>query len=182
MRDFAPAFGYLIGYGLPGFIALAGFGFAVPVVGAWFTEAGWNGPIYVSIASLTLGVFLSGVRYVLVDCGIFRILEVQRPKDINYARIMVHDGTARAMSFSVEHSYRHFLFYGNSAVAALVFYAGRLAGWPVPDRCSLALEALALLLVEAFLIVSARSAFANYCDDLTNLNDLAGARENKEHG
>lgn len=119
-------FGYLIAYILPGFIALWALKDWVPVFQTWLSavEACENMPtvagfLYVTMASLGLGMAISAVRWVVVD-GIHHYTGLKRP-EWDDAKLQAN---LNAFEIVVEHHYRYYQFYANSLISVLMLYAG----------------------------------------------------------
>jgi len=173
MKDVAANFGVLIAFVLPGFVALWGLSYLSPTVAQWLqAPKSVNGFLFATLSSLALGVFLSGLRWLIFDRFLMPQMGVTRPT-VDYAAIMVGERTRPALALSIEHTYRYFQFYANTAVALLGGQVARLAAPSRPEFCQAAVEFMGLALVALILVFSARDAFRNYCDDLSKLDQLA---------
>ena len=156
-KDSSEYFGYVIAFVLPGFLALWVVSHFDPV------SAGWLGTLatkdltvgaflFAGLASLGLGMFLGGARWLVFDLCLMPLLRVPDSKPLDQAKRKDLEAPYRAI---IEDHYRFYQFYANSAVAlalaALVLWSRLPAG------------ALVLLLgTEAVLIVSARDALKKH--------------------
>ncbi len=163
MQDLAGRnFGLLIAYVIPGFIVLWGVGLVDDRVAEWLSgpaiEAGptIGGFLYVTIASIGLGMTASAVRWLVVDT-IHHLTGLTRPR---WSDQPLHERIA-GYTWIIENHYRYYQFYGNSAVAlfftALVWRAttpevGNDLGW---------IDA-SLIALEAVLLAGSRSALELY--------------------
>ncbi len=113
-------FGLLIAYVIPGFIVLWGVGFVDGRVADWLsgsaTQAGptVGGFLYVTIASVGLGMTASAVRWLVVDT-IHHATGLVRPR---WSDRPLHE-RIDGYTWIIENHYRYYQFYGNSAVALL---------------------------------------------------------------
>lgn len=117
-------FGLLIAYIIPGFIALIGLSGISPTINLWLggfaaeqmpSVAGF---LYVTIASVGLGMTASAIRFVVIDkinelTGLKRPAWDDRQLQANY----------QAYTLVIEQHYRYYQFYANSLIALLIAYA-----------------------------------------------------------
>jgi len=121
-------FGVSISCILPGFIMLWGLGYLSPTVQLWLHTAGTNynspptvgGFFYVVVASVTLGMTASAVRWVIID-RIHENTGIARP-DWDDSKLQQN---MDAFALVVEHHYHYYLFYSNSLISLAVVYAAR---------------------------------------------------------
>lgn len=115
-------FGHLIAYVIPGFITLAGVAMVIPAVAVWLKGSHGVGPtvggfLYVSIASVGLGMFVSLVRWATVD---------QINANTGLRRPTWNDGVLQehldAFDALVENHFRYYQFYANTLVASVPTY------------------------------------------------------------
>lgn len=133
-------FGLLIAYLIPGFVVLLGISHLSPTLQTWLSAATnaedlptIGGFLYVTLASVGLGMTVSAVRWFLID----RINEwtgLKRPR-WDDSRLQVN---LEAFDLIVEHHYRYYQFYANNVVALLTVYGAHrygkgfppVVGWP----------------------------------------------------
>lgn len=128
-------FGLLIGYLIPGFIALWGLAFLDPPLKTQLLGAGSDQPtiagfLYSTVAAIAAGLTVSTVRWLTID-RIHRLTGIHRP-DWDAAFL---EENINAFNILLEGHYRFYLWYANSLVAILwVFVARRIAAgsfWPL---------------------------------------------------
>jgi uncharacterized SAM-binding protein YcdF (DUF218 family) len=144
-------FGLLIAYIIPGFIALAGLGFAFDPIARWLVADASNAPnlgafLYAMLASLGAGMAVSSVRWALLDSA-HHSLGIQRP-NWDDSRL---DRKLAAFDYIVENHYRYYQFYGNTLIAVLFSWTvwhvtpiGIVHGLGWPDLGIFALEVILL--------------------------------------
>jgi len=117
-------FGLLIAYILPGFFALLGLSTLSPTLQQWLSAASAENPptiagfLYVTLASVGLGMALSALRFVVID-QIHALTGLPRPR-WDDAQLQAN---LDAFNLIVEQHYRHYQFYANSLMAMLLAYA-----------------------------------------------------------
>ncbi len=164
VRDItASNFGIAIAFLIPGFITLWGFSQLSPSLTGWMvvtSQAGFTigGFLYVTLASLTLGLIASTIRWAVIDT-IHHHTGVTRP-DLEFGNL--HDRT-QAFSAIVEDRYRFYLFYGNSCVAL-----------PIATVCELVsgtpwVIVVPAIAVEALLLAGSRHSLTHYYRELAQL-------------
>ena len=110
-------FGVVIAFLAPGFVAFKALSSVSPMASEWLNLSAHGQQnlgvfLFVGLASLSLGLAVSGVRALLLDYVFFRLLDARQPpvdwKKVKDAALLitVRDGY-----------YRYFQFYGNVAVA-----------------------------------------------------------------
>lgn len=142
-------FGLIIAYLLPGFVGIAGVGEMSDSVARWLSLIPNSDPtiagfLFVGLASLALGVTLSGVRWLIVD-GTHHLTGVAQPV-LDYGKLQAN---ILAYNLAVEHNYRYYQFYANMQVAIVMLTAcqGLSAGtWPYTALSTTGLLALELVL------------------------------------
>jgi hypothetical protein len=158
-------FGAIIAFVAPGFLALLGLSYHVPLVASWLNLAaavdqGIGVFLFVLLASISLGVLVSGVRALLVDTLYLSIFpakyRVPRP-DIDWSKVDA-DKLAAVISLKDYH-YRYYQFYSNTAVSLCLLwfsnYLANKAAWSRPLLIGLIATLFALLW-------SAWDAFSRY--------------------
>lgn len=117
-------FGLLIAYIIPGFVVLLGLSPISPTVQTWLSASTdaeqWptvGGFLYVTLASVGLGMTMSAVRWFLID----RINEWTGLKRPEWDDSKLQANLA-AFDLIVEHHYRYYQFYANTMVAMVVGY------------------------------------------------------------
>ncbi|MDQ6894295.1 MAG: hypothetical protein M3167_16660 [Acidobacteriota bacterium] len=151
-------FGLVIAFLLPGFIALWGISYFDPRVEAWINRASSGSTsvgdfLLVVVASLGLGVFLSGVRWLLFEQ--FRFLKLLRVEDVTpHAQRGTWDDRQANEDF-----YKFYLFYSNTAVAMLLVFSASLHA---QQHWTLFSKLLALVAAEVVLVWSARESIRRF--------------------
>lgn len=115
-------FGPLIAYLVPGATALWGFSLFAPSLAAWFAATPENAPtisgfLYLTMASLTVGMTITAVRWAIVD-QLHTITGLQPPK-LDFSRLAT---SVDAFNLLIEIHYRHYQFYANMFVATGIAY------------------------------------------------------------
>ncbi len=155
-------FGLLIAYIIPGFVVLIGLSPLSPTVQTWLSasaEVGeWptiGGFLYVTLASVGLGMTASAIRWFLID-RIHEWTGLKRP-DWDDSRLQAN---LAAFDLIVEHHYRYYQFYANTMVAVIVAYGVHLAETEMP----IALNWIDLLVLSVFIIfwATSRDVLAKY--------------------
>lgn len=124
----SPAFGLLIAYLIPGFMALAGLSPHSPTVQAWLGTLPNESPsvggfLYVTIASVAAGLTVSTVRWIILD-NIHARTGLPSP-DLDFSRLQENIDAYHA---AVDYHYRYYQFYGGSIVSMLIVTVGH---WPL---------------------------------------------------
>ncbi len=155
-------FGLLIAYVVPGAIALAGLSLVVPEVRQWL----WGSPagdsptiagfLYSTLASVTLGMTVSVVRWVLID-SLHSKTGLPQPR---WEDERLADRLA-GYEWLVANHYRYYQFYGNAAVALLFSYIIWKTQTPSPLPGIGWVDASVVVLVGMF-IAGSRNALARY--------------------
>lgn len=141
-------FGPLIAYLVPGATVLLGFSEFSPTLRTWFAATPAHAPtiggfLYLTVASLAVGMTVSAVRWVVIDT-LHSLTGLSLPS-LDFSRL---GKNVAAFELLIDSHYRHYLYYSNVAVAAAIAYAcyriklgGMLPiGWP--DAAFLFLEAV----------------------------------------
>ena len=168
-------FGPLIAYLVPGATALLGYSPFSATLRSWFATAPLDAPtiggfLYLTVASLAVGMSVSAVRWALVDTvhGLTGI----RPPPLDFAAL---GENVDAYALLIEIHYRHYQFYANMFVATLVAYAcyrARLGG-----LTALGWTDLGVLLLEIIFFATSRDTLRKYYGRSRRL--LAGRRDSR---
>jgi hypothetical protein len=166
MKDISEKnFGPLIAFCLPGFILLLALSYSFPDLKDWLATSGAKegasiaGFLYSTLASLSLGLLLSGLRWATVDQFLERecwIFGEALPK-IDFKELDNKD-TLVAFLGIVENHYRYYQYYSNSLVA--VELGGLSYLWNV-GGVSVLQWILAIFLV-GILFAASRDCFRKY--------------------
>jgi hypothetical protein len=132
----AGSFGFAIAFLVPGAVGLWGIGQNVPTIREWFgataeSQATAGGFLFVLLASMAVGLVISGLRQEILDRLFFaKVLKIERPP-LDEMKLIRPDVLA-AVRFSAESYYRYYQFYANMAFAVTFAYVAWLAhdwGW-----------------------------------------------------
>lgn len=159
--DSNAAFGLTIAYLIPGFVSLIALGQYSPATHAWLISQPGPAPtvggfLYTTLASLTLGLTLSTIRWLLLD-RLHHATGVARPA-WDFSTLQHH---VDAFQLAVDYHYRYYQFYSNTLMVLVVWaflphpLSGLLPGSTPVHR--LLLAALALLF-----FLASRDALRNY--------------------
>lgn len=126
-------FGLLIAYLLPGFVVLWGVSPLVPAVESWLATAPGEGPtvggfLYVTLGSIAAGMFVSALRWAVIDTLHHRTGIAPPPWD--FTRFPAN---AAAFDSLVQDHYRYYQHYSHMVVALVLAYTSRAwaGGFPV---------------------------------------------------
>src|SRR5689334_12909624 len=127
-------FGLLIAYILPGSVALWGIGELWPTAHAWFGDSSTQSPtvggfLYVTLAAVGLGLFVSTIRWATVDW-------IHHRTGIEHPRWDFSSLNSRLPAFEllVASHYRYYQFYANTFVAVGLSFAAMFLAAPVVRR------------------------------------------------
>lgn len=157
MRDVTSSnFGIAIAYLIPGVILLLGLAQLNPALAAWLEvtskgELTVGGFLYATLASLTLGLLASTIRWAVIDTLHHRTGLV-RPS-LEFRQL---PEAALAFDTIIEGRYRFYQFYSNSAIAlpiAEVCWLSSGASW---------LTVFPVAFVEVVLLAGSRDALRHY--------------------
>jgi hypothetical protein len=152
-------FGLFIAYLVPGATLLLGFSLFSPRLQTWLATNPVDAPtlggfLYLTVASLALGMMVSAVRWVCIDT-IHELTGLPQPT-WDFSRL---GANVEAFRLLIEIHYRHYLFYSNMVVATAIAYLcyrlklGSMAyGW----------VDLGFLLLEAVLFATSRDTLRKY--------------------
>ena len=161
MKDVtASNFGLLIAYLAPGFTTLWGLSHFSPTLRSWLGSAASTQPtvggfLYVTVASVAVGLTVSAVRWAMIDT-LHHSTGVAQP-DWDFAKLR-----ESVVGFNVlnELYYRYYQFYANMLVAVLLLYFGRRAasGWASPVDW----EDAGFAVIELILFAGSRDTLVKY--------------------
>jgi hypothetical protein len=169
------SFGVVIAFVAPGLLALWGISQYSPLISDWFGETSTDEPsvggfLLVGLASLSVGVFVSGIRWAVVDSAM-KLVGV-RPTNRDFSKL-ADPACLRAFDAMVEGRYRYYQFYSNSLIALFIAYGSwhaRHEMWPWERPWVLSL----VFVSGIFLFLSARDSLDGYYRDTEQL--LGGGR------
>jgi hypothetical protein len=155
------SFGLLIAYLLPGFLAVLVLADSSPTLAAWLASPPDASPtvagfLYVTMASVALGITASTFRWLLIDT--LHHHTGLRPPEWTFRYFHKH---VDAFAGIVENHYRYYQFYGNTVVVILL---GLATGHGVTHALGFA-GALGLVAEFALLILflaASRDALSKY--------------------
>lgn len=154
-------FGLLIAYLLPGFVTLWGASFFSEPVRSWLGASSVGAPtvggfLYVTVASVAVGLMVSVVRWMVVDSLHF-MTGIRKP-NWDFSRLHERLGAFEGL---VENHYRYYQFYSNMLVAIVFTYVARqlsVGTWKGrPDWWD-----VGFLVAGVVLLVGSRDALAKY--------------------
>ncbi len=166
-------FGTVIAFVAPGFVAFKSLTYYSPTARNWMNAAASNQQtfgvfLFVLLASIALGIGVSGLRALLFDnlfhCRCLRGWRIERPR---VAWRGITDDQRQALSMLIEGFYRYYQFYSNSLVALLALLFARVTGYP-EARWSLGAVA-ALAFASLTLLWSAHDSYSKYSSGVANL-------------
>jgi hypothetical protein len=165
--------GIVIAYLLPGFAALSALSLHSPTVNGWLGASGTDSPtvggfLYVTVASLALGLFLNSARSLLLDPLNHRTGVAKN--DWNYSRLQAN---ITAVEFVLAYQYRYYQFTGNMLLAIVIAYPAYELSSPGFSAWKL----LTVILVGTTLFFSARRVLQTY---YRRLDEILGVLHPKQ--
>lgn len=156
------SFGLVIAFIVPGMIGLYAASFAEPTIRDWFglTSGGQpptvGGFLFVNVAAAGTGVFLSGVRWIVIEW--WWLGDKDPGRGLSIAR---RQGAEPTYQNLVSQFYNFYLFYGNTAVALVALYVGWAftVGW---QWRLLLIRGGALAFALGVLLLSARESYRRF--------------------
>lgn len=141
-------FGPLVAYLLPGATVLLGITPFSPLVRSWFAVSPEGVPtiggfLFLTAASIGVGMTVSAIRWLVIDT-LHRLTGLTPPPH-DFSRLGLN---VEAFGLLIDIHYKHFLFYGNEAIALLIAYGcyrvnlGATAGLSWLDCLFVLLEAV----------------------------------------
>lgn len=167
MKDVtSTSFGYVIGFLLPGMVALYGLSFMSKNISALIQpvltpNATVGSSLLFLLAALTLGLLVSALRFLLFEKLLCR---KHTFAEGFFQQLKVADKLSSFKSVVDEH-YRYHQFYGGFAVAFIPVFVG----WLWQNHASynhwiMGLWIFAFLVVEAVVIYSGKNSYERYVD------------------
>jgi len=153
-------FGFIIAFLLPGFIGLWGISYFDRGVESWIKRAS-SGPtsigdfLLVVVASLGIGIFVSGLR-----CLLFEELNLLKALKAPAKVGQENRGPLSVQREANENFYKFYLFYANTAVAVFVVFVVSL--FLPSHEWTLLPKAIALVVSEVILVFSAKDSIKRY--------------------
>jgi hypothetical protein len=162
---FSKSFDHLLAFVLPGLVVLWGYSYFDPTgLGAWFKTAstadtGLGGFLFLVLAALALGVFVSGFRWLVLEHWL-RLFPSPPALD-DHKRI--EPGVSEALADARHHHYYYYLFYANMACALPVVFVGwKWTTTPAPSWAHVFAILGLFLAAELVLVLSARHAISRF--------------------
>lgn len=121
-------FGTLAAYLVPGATVLVGLSPFSATLRGWLATASADSPtvggfLYLTVASLAVGLTISALRWATVDAVHART--GVRPPPMDFSRL---GRNVEALTLLIEIQYKHYLFYSNMLVAVAIAYTGQRLG------------------------------------------------------
>lgn len=153
-------FGPIIAYLVPGLVVVAGFSQFSPTLRTWLaaTPSGQptiGGFLYVTIASLAVGMTVSAVRWAVIDTLHART-GLPTPH-LDYSKL---GANVTAYQLLIDIHYRHYLYYANMFVATAVAYVCYRLNLEAPTQLSW--PDAAFLLLESVFLLTSRDTLRKY--------------------
>jgi hypothetical protein len=124
-------FGSIIAFWLPGFVLLWGLSFSNTEIAKWLFSTSTpsvGGFLYLTVASLALGLIISAIRYQTIDFVLSRFAHFP---EIDFAKLKDKDIHAAFLAI-VENHYRYYQYYSNTLVAAVIAVVSYVLGVKSP--------------------------------------------------
>ena len=168
------SFGLVIAFLVPGFLGLWALSYFDSTAAKWLgtaaeKETTVGGFLFVLVASIGIGVFLSGARYFVFDK--FLLKDLGGPPDLDDAKRKELEASYQSIKADY---YQFYQFYANTAVAVVLVFC---AWWATkkPPSGEVAVIAGVALVVEVVLYLSARDSLNKYHRRTKKLLGLAQA-------
>lgn len=160
-NDSLRGFGLLIAYVLPGFTVLLGLATVFDPVRVWLLGADSaqltvGGVLYITAASVTIGMILNAIRWAVFDT-LHHATGVTKPS-WDDARLA---DRLPAFERLVEDHFRYYQFYANTALASLIAFAAWRSSAFYPPALSPWAE-MGLAVLEFTLVAASRDALKRY--------------------
>lgn len=156
-------FGLLVAYVLPGFVSLWAVGRFSETVKSWIVTSQHGAPtvagfLYVTLASLTMGLTVSAIRWAVIDT-LHHATGIKPPK-WEFASL---DQRLQGFHGLVENHYRYYQFYSNMSISALLAYLAHALSEST-SLCQPSLQELGFILLEFILLAGSRDSLRKYYD------------------
>ena len=154
MQDTIPTyFGLTIAFIVPGLLGLYALSFFAPPVGDWLgvaakQDANFGGFLFALVASIGMGVFISGLRWLTLEWAM-----PERP-NFDYAQLADPE-VRKVVELASIHHYQFYQFYANTLCALVLVFAAwwwNAAGptpWDIGSRFGMLAGACAVLFFSA---------------------------------
>ncbi len=152
-------FGLLIAYLLPGFVMLFGWSFVSDIIATWllsppYAQPTLGGVLYVTLASLGLGLTISAIRWAVIDPIHHRTGIPLPPRDF----VTLAD-KLEAYQYLVVTHYDYYKFFANSSLALLFsFMVVALSPTVIPFWIW-----IVGIVIEVIFWLAQRDTLAKYC-------------------
>ncbi len=176
-------FGVLIAFVLPGFILLLGLSYSFPAIKEWLAASSAKdglsvgGFLYATLASMSLGLLLSALRWATVDqfLTLEYLLWGEKLPTIHFSRLKDKNVYAAFLGANENH-YRYYQYYSNSLVAfAIAFVAYCIFGGN--KRPAFWLWVVFLAVISALFFGTARDSFTKY---YKRVSEITGGSEDDD--
>jgi hypothetical protein len=167
MPDISKGFGLIIAFLQPGLVGLYALSYVEPAIREWFglastQNASVGGFLFVVVASVGMGVFLSGLRWLVLDWAF------ADPPAVDSRRRAIDPQTEAIYEDIRSQHYRYYQFYANMLCAIVLLYVAWFAttapSWPVAR-----LRFGVLVVACVILFLSARDAVTKYDQKVLHL-------------
>jgi hypothetical protein len=172
------SFGLSIAFLLPGLVGLNALSFLSPAVATWFGVAAdknttVGGFLFVSLGSVGMGVFISGVRWLVLEHWLEWIPKA--PEGLDVARRKDEHCEAAYQDLILRH-YQFYQFYANTPFALLlVFIAWVFANSSQPPIDRIGWTFILMAFADFVLLASAKNAITRYDEKVIDLLGLKSA-------
>jgi len=154
-------FGVMIAFLVPGSLFLWGLSYSSDYIASLLAGSAEDhaptvgGFLYATLASLAVGLFISAVRWVLID-RIHKWTGVPEPR-LNFARLKDRDLHA-AFAGAVENHYRYYQYYANTLVAVV----GAFAVYVIAGKCPSGTVWVTTIAIIVVLFIASRDTLKKY--------------------
>lgn len=153
-------FGPLVAYLLPGATVLLGISPFSPLVRSWFAVSPEGAPtiggfLFLTVASMGVGMTISAIRWLVIDT--LHRLTGLTPPPRDFSRL---GPNVEAFGLLIDIHYKHFLYYGNEAVALFIAYG--CYRWNLGPTMGLGLLDALFVLLEAVFVAASRDTIRKY--------------------
>jgi hypothetical protein len=161
------SFGIAVSYLLPGFTLLATAGVVSPTIRAWLGASPADAPtvggfLYATLASLSLGLICSTVRWLVLD-SLHHATGI-RSRSVDFSRLQEHVTAFRVL---VADYYVYYKFHGNMLIALAIAYS--VWRWNVTGHAPFNGFDLLFVAIEVVLYAGSRDTLAKYYDRRSQL-------------
>jgi NhaP-type Na+/H+ or K+/H+ antiporter len=171
-------FGVIIAFLLPGFLFIWGISYSFSDVALWLAKAGVKdsptvgGFLYVTLSSLSIGLLISAVRWLIID-HIHQWTGIKQPP-MQFANLKDKDVFA-AFQGVVENHYRYYQYYANTFIA--IVFAFLIYVFCSESKPSFLIWAVMILIMLA-LFCGSRDSLGKYYDRASKILSSEGGSHN----